>query len=311
MATFLQWDRTRPMRRVAWVCGPELVLTAEVVRSYRERLTSVPYRALYAERSENSERTLWDELLSFPPGGRLAVVYGAEKLAAAHMDALTDSAPEFHTTVFVSADHDFARGADGLATHLAVIQASRNGQLIRCNVPSKAEDRVKLVASWWPGASRAFAAELLARCGTLAAARQACDKGSLAGLPAEPASFGYVVSREAVEVYADTIVAGNRRAAVTAARQLTSGEVGQALAQLSWRLDVLGVLRTAQDKGLEAYEVERRFHLDLFVQKRYGPYASSYGHRRRDRCRELLAMADSAWHCGTVDGVAEAVAALW
>lgn len=299
------------MRRVTWVCGPEPVLVHEVVRSYREQLSSVPYRALYAEQSENSERALWDELLSFPPGGRLAVVYGAEKLAAVHMDALAEAAPEFHTTVFVSADRDFARSDGTLAPHLAVIQASRNGQLIRCNVPSKAEDRVKLVASWWPGASRAFAADLLARCGTLAAARQACDKGTLAGLDPESASLAYVVRREAVEVYADQIVAGNRKAAVAAARQLTPGEVGQALAQLAWRLDVLGVLRTAQDKGLVPYEVERRFHLDLFVQKRYYPYASSYTHRRRDRCRELLAMADSAWHCGTVDGVAEAVAALW
>jgi hypothetical protein len=311
MATFLQWNRTRPLRRVTWVCGPEPVLAAEVVRSYRDRLSSVPYRALYADRSENSERTLWDELLSFPPGGRLAVVYGAEKLAGVHMDALTEAAPEFYTTVFVSAEHDFARSDGQLAPHLAVIQASRGGQLVRCNVPSKAEDRVKLAASWWPGATRAFAADLLARCGTLAAVRQACDKGTLAGLSPEPASFEYVVNREAVEVYADTIVAGNNREAVIAARQLTSGEVGQALSQLAWRLDVLGVLRTAQDRGLEPYEVERRFHLDLFIQKRYGPYASSYGHRRRDRCRELLAMADSAWHCGTVDGVAEAVAALW
>jgi hypothetical protein len=311
MATFLQWDRTRPMRRVTWVCGPEPVLAREVVRSYRERQTSVPYRALYAEQSAGSERALWDDLLSFPPGGRLAVVYGAEKLEGTHMDVLVDSAPEFHTTVFVSAVADFARGADGLATHLAVIQASRNGQLIRCNAPSKAEDKIKLIASWWPGATRAFAADLLVRCGTLAATRQACDKGTLAGLLPESASLAYVVSREAVEVFADQIVAGNRKAAMTAARQLSTGEVGQALGQLSWRLDVLGVLRTAQEKGLEPYEVERRFHIDPFIQKRYGPHASSYGHRKREKCRELLAMADSAWHCGTTEGVAEAVAALW
>jgi hypothetical protein len=311
MATFLQWDRTRPVRRVTWVCGPEPVLTAEVVRSHRERLSSVPYRALYAERSENTERTLWDDLLSFPPGGRLAVVYGAEKLAAVHIGALLDSAPEFHTTVFVSADHDFERVDGALAPHLAAIQASRNGQLIRCNVPSRAEDQVKLVASWWPGATRAFASELLGRCGTLAATWQACEKGTLAGLPAELSSFEYVVRREAIEVYADKLVAGQRRDAMDAARQLTTGEVGRALGQLAWRLDVLGVLRAAQDKGLEPYEVQRRYHLDLFIQKLYGPHASSYSHRRRDRCRELLAMADSAWHCGTAEGVAEAVAALW
>jgi hypothetical protein len=309
IATYLQWNRTRPLRRVTWVCGPEPVLVAEVLRAYRDRLT-LPYLPIWAEKG--SEPGIWDELLSYPPGGRLAVIYDAEKMRGYAMEILAESAPELHYAVFVSAADDFARDADkNLLPHLAAIKASRNGQLIRCCSPSKEEERVKLVASWWPGSSRNLAAEVLGRAGSLSGAWQACEKASRAELNPVMDSIQYVCRRALAEEFADLVVAGQRKDAAVAARQLSRGEVGRVLGQLEARLVVLGTLREAAKADLEPGEVERRYKVSRYQQRLYGPHAHGYHARKVDKCRELLVMAGDAWRCGASDGVAEAIAALW
>lgn len=320
MATYLQWARTRTLRKVTWVCGPEDVLVGEVVSEFRK--LEAPCRAFHMPRyargpaEEDDEAVLWDSLLSWPPGGSLSVVWGAENLRmTGRMAAVTESVPDLAFTVFISAENDFARVTSGgksqLAPHLAAIQDSRSGQLIRCTAPADEEKLLGLIASWWPGAGLNFARRVWQQSGTtLEAAYHACEIARRAALAPEEGSLEYACCQARHARYADLVIAGQRKEAAEQARQLSGPEVLAALGLLSWRVRVLPELAQHLGRGLDPGEIARK-GIDRLTQRELGPHAAAYGIPRVARCRQLLAMAEDAARSGAGDGVLEAVAALW
>lgn len=312
MATFLQWSKKRPLRRVTWVCGPEDVLVREVVAAHREGAPPDQCFALFA--GEVPERDVWDALLACPPpGGRRVVVYGAEKLKDAGNAALLAADPgmEAAYTVFVSADADFPREDGALVPHLAALQASKAAQLIRCCEPAKTEDKTTLVASWWPGATPNFAYDVLARCGSLERAYQACEQARLAGLEPSRTMAAVVCPAEPGGDFADLLMAGNKRAACAAIGRLSSPDLGAAIGLLASRLTVAEQIGYGVRHGLSPREAAQREQVDRFVASRVIPHAGAYAADRIRRCRQTLAVAESAWRGGTRAGVAESLVALW
>jgi hypothetical protein len=303
--------------RVAWVCGPEPVLRHDVTAAYAEALPGASRWNLWPESNP------WDILLAVPSGPRLVTVWGAEKLG--HLDRLPLLlADEFDRafTVFVSADDDFPRTEERsekpdrprsvLAPSLAALRDSRHGQLVRCTVPKDPEGQAQLAASWWPGAGRNFGAALLERCaGDIAAARHAALKAGFADLPPEVPALDLVCPPAARYEFADLMVAGNVKAAMAAAAFTPPDQAGQVLALLSSRLTVLSVLSDAARKGVSAQDAAIRLKIDAYSVRLLRPYAAAYTPRRTARCREVLALAESAWKSGARDGILEAVAALW
>jgi hypothetical protein len=312
MATYWQWNRKRPLRRVTWVCGPEDVLAREVVAAHREGAPPDQCAALFA--GEAPERDVWDALLADPPpGGRRAVVYGAEKLRDASNASLLAADPglEAAYVVFVAADPDFPRDGGALVPHLAALQASRAAQLIRCCEPSKTEDKTDLVASWWPGATSNFAYDVLARCGSLERAYQACEQARLAGLEPSRAMAAVVCPAEPGGNFADLLMAGNKRGACTAIGQLAAPDLGAAIGLLASRLVAAEQIGYGVRHGLSPREAASREHVDRFVASRVIPHVGAYTADRIRRCRQALALAESAWRGGTRAGVAESLVALW
>jgi hypothetical protein len=312
MATYLQWSKNRPVRRVTWVCGPEGALVRDVVAAHRE--DAPPGQCLTVFAGEAPERAVWDLLLSVPPsGGRRVAVYGAEKLAALDRVAMLAEADELATAyvTLVSAAADFERSGGQLAPHLAALQAARSAQLVRCCAPSKAEDQESLVASWWPGASRSLGAAVLARCGSLDRAWLACEQARLADLEPERRMLAVVCPSEPGGELADHLMAGRRAQAMAAATALPRAELGQVTGLLAARLAAAEQVRDAMRDGLDARAAAASRGVDRYLASKVLPHAGLYDPARVRRCRRLLAGIDAAYRAGVPAGAAESLAALW
>lgn len=299
------------MRRVTWVCGPEPVLVRDVVAAHRDGADPGQCVTLFA--GDAPEREAWDLLLSSPPGGgRRAVVHGAEKLRDYSAVAALASEGSLATAfvVFVSGAGDFERDGGALVPHLAALQASKDGQLVRCCEPSKAEDRTALVASWWPGASRTLAYDLLARCGSLERAWHACAQARMAGLAPEPRMLAVVCPSEPGGELADLLIAGKRKAAAAAARG-AGAEVAAVIGLLAQRLSAIELIAAGTGAGLPAREAASRGHVDRFTASLVIPHTAAYDAERVSRCRRLLAALEAAWKSGARDGVPEFLVAGW
>lgn len=317
MATFLQWNAKRPLKRIAWVCGPEQALREEVHRAY-DRV--VPDRGTWCfSAGGHPEQQIWDSVLTIPPSGASrTMVFNAEKLLQTQNFAILAAAPgmDMCFTVFFSNEDDFTRAEqDGkrvLAPHLAVLRDSKDAQIIRCCAPGREEDQVALVASWWPGAGKNIAYEVLSRSGgSLLYAWQACDKAVRARMEPTLESAGLVTVVMPGREFADYLVAGDKKAAVAAARHLQGSEVGAALGILAYRLGALESIAAGKASGWNQEDLAVRLKLDRRTLRELSPHAAQYSPGQVSRRREVLAVTESAWRSGVRDGVLEAAAALW
>jgi hypothetical protein len=317
MATYLQWNRTRLVRAVTWVCGPEWALADEVADHYRTQSAGLAVRHTLWASALNEPKT-WDYLLETPPaGGRLCIVRDAQNLRMAgdRMGILLDSITGLSRVLFVSQEPDFTRVENGgkkvLASYLAEIQSDKAGQLVRCCRPSKEEDVLALVASWWPPAGLNFAAGLLARCGgQLGAAYTACKTGIMAGLPPEEKYLDMACQCIPQARYADQLIAGQRAGALEEAGRLPGGEAGAVFGLLGSRLASLSAYNALKARGLDAEQIARK-GVARWQQKIIAPVAGGYDPARVVYCRRLLAMAEDSFRSGIRDGLLESVAALW
>lgn len=301
------------------MCGPEKVLRDELHAAYVE---AVPVLRSVMWAGEPAD-AVWDLLLSCPVSTELRLVFGAEKLPRRErIPLLLEDEFDGAFTVFFSAENDFPRaaasvGADGkphpvLSPAMAALRDSRHGQLVRCCAPSKEEDKAEIVARWWPGAGRNLASELLTRCGgDLSAAREAARKAEYTGLAPVTASLALVVPEPAGGEYTGFVVAGKRKDAMSAAALLGPDEAGAVLGLLSSRLGTLALLGDAVRKNENVALVARRLGIDPYWAQQARPYCAAYTADRTAKCRQALALAESAWRSGARTGILEAVAALW
>lgn len=312
MATYSQWAKTKTLKPVTWLCGDEPALIRLVLAAYR---TATPADCQFVLFAGEPESDLWDALLSdsLPEFSRLTVVYGAEQLKNLVLVSalLAEATADGPRVVFVSADADFARPGEE-PPHLAAIKKSRHGQLLRCCAPSRSEDQVALIASWWPGLTRNQAWKVLRRCGgSLTLAAEACGKAVRAGLGPSETSIPVVCEAEPGAAFADALVKGDKTAAMAAARLAGPGETGYGLAVLATKLGQLGAICAAQKAGAGPRDLAARVGLGRWIVSQLAPYAVKYDGDRVARCRELLAMAESRHRTGAAAGVAQAVVACW
>lgn len=321
MATYSQWNRHRRLTRVAWVCGPDVTLRGEVAAAYRKAMPGLGHAVWGGE----VDWALWDCLLTYPSGPRLTLVFGAEKLPRReNLALLLEDGFDGAFTVFFSAENDFPRvSADGhssrgeqprsvLAPYMEPLRDSKHAQLIRCCAPTSDEAKAELVAQWWDGAGRNVGASLLARCrGDLGLARQAVSVAQLAGIEPSEGNIRLVLPVQEPDEYADFVIAGKIKDAMAAASLTDPDEAGRLIGLLSSRLSALALLGDAARKGENVSEVARRQGIDAYLVKILRSQCASYDARRVAKCRQALALAETAWHSGARTGILEAVAVLW
>lgn len=304
------------MRKVTWACGPEWALQQEIEDHFCEALAGLANRHTLWVSALNEPQT-WDYLLTTPPaGGQLWIVHDAQdmRMAPDRMDVLLETLADLSYVLFISEETEFTRQADNpqmLAPHLAAIRDSKDGQLVRCNQPSKEDDLLKLVASWWPGAGLNFAAVLFARCAEqLGIVYTVCRTAQAAAL--EPDERGLDMACQSVPQakYADEVLAGHRAIALEQAAQLSDAEAASVLKLLGLKLASLSAYNALKARGMDAEQIARR-GVDRWHQQQLAPYAGAYPASRAVYCRRLLAMAEDAFRSGVRDGLLESVATLW
>ncbi len=311
MSVFSQWQRAGcPAKRVTWVCGPEQALAVDVLDGVCAALPEVIPAVYFA--GNDIERDIWAACGVLPPAGqeRLVIVHDSHKLRRpGALVPLVKAGREAAGVylLFVSADQDFSRDADGLAPHLAAIRDARHGQLIRCTLP-KDDDLLDWVARQWPGLGRNAAQRLLERAGgDLGAVRTAGLKARMTGLLDEK-YIPVLCEPPPGGQFAELLVAGDRAGALAAA---AATPAGPAIGLLDSRLGTLSAIREGQRRQLEDRDIAGKLGVPRFLIGKYRDVAQAYGPDRVRRCRELLATADAAWRSGAVAGVAEVLAANW
>jgi hypothetical protein len=307
VATFGQWLRGRKVTRIAWVCGGEYALVRTVRDAYREAVPAAEFCVLWGD-----VPGVWDNLLTTPSSPRLTVVQSAQALKSLDMmPYLLGDEFDGSYVVFVSAEDDFRRSDKTLVPPLAALRDSRHGQLIRCCPPTDTEGQASIVAAWWPGAGRNVASALLTASGSLTGAWHAADKAVRAGLAPDVQAIPFICPSAAVEGFADLLMRGEKRAAMEAARSVPHDDFGPAISLLAFRVGLLPLVRDALSKREQPADTVRRLKADAWVLRQLRSYAGDYRPERVDNCRELLAIAESAWRGGAREGILEAMVALW
>ena len=328
MVAFSQWQKTRPVRRLTWVCGPEHVLADDVAAECRSQAGEV----LVLVAGDDAERDIWAEAAQVPDPGetRLLVIRGAERLRRWDMLAPLVPARDLAASrlLFVSAEDDAAHAkscscrrcggqesARELAPHLSLIQGSKAGQIIRCAVPDDEPPDWLLdwLAARLPGGGRVLADYPLERAGgDLKTAADTAAKMTAAGLPATREAVSELIEPVPSDSVADALVLSTKAAALAAADALRSRqEIGRVIGALDNRLEMLAALRAAQERKLHARDTAAKAGVSWLNQRRYRSAAAHYGPAEVARRRRVLAIADDAWRCGADAGVTEVIIAAW
>jgi hypothetical protein len=307
MATFGQWQRSRKITRVAWVCGSEHALVRTVRDAY---WAAVPAAGLYFLWGDVPG--VWDDLLTTPYAPRLVVVQTAQALKSLDvLPFLLGDEFDGSYVIFVSSEEDFRRDAKALVPPLAALRDSKHGQLIRCCAPADPEGQADIVAAWWPGAGRNVASALLEKCGgSLTQARHAADKAVRAGLEPDTRAIPFVCPSVSAD-FAELLARGDRSGAMVAARMVPHDGLGPVISLLAYRVGLLPLVREALARRESPQDTVRRLKADAWVLRQVRAYAMDYPPERVEQCRELLAVAESAWREGVREGILEAMAALW
>lgn len=329
MSSYGQWHarmgKHKPPR-LSWVCGTELVLAAEVIRTTRRQVGELEpdLEVEVFTAGQQPERDIWAAALAVPyAGARCVIVHeaGQLKMSARWIQAWLDSRHSLAQAWLILDDspaEDFPRRTtdDGevLAPHMEMIKASSLGQMVRCSTPSEDD-----LVAWIGRQSRAISDEnarfLLARTGgDMAAIRDVCVKSEVL------AAYGYVIGKPQVSSlcderagteFAEALLAGNKKRAFLAASGIGREEAGAAIGFLASRLDTLESIRCGQEDGVLPRDLATQTGIPAYLITQYGSMARDFGDGRLRKLRALLAEADDAWRGGAREGVPEVIAACW
>lgn len=328
MASFSQWLRARRITRLMWVCGPESVLVADVVREAVRQATEI----MQVSAAQEPEARIW-AMASQPPSdpgtAQLLIIREAQRLRRWDLFGPLAASRELASQrlLFISPESDFThqpgcgcRSCGGreasrqLAGHLALIRDSRQGQLIRCLVPDDETPGwlLEWLAARLPGGSKVIADQLLVHTGgALAPAVQVAAKLEAAGVPATSGRIEALADSTPGDSLADVLVLKGARAALSCALTVPREDIGRVIGALGARLDTLAALHEAGSRNLDAREVSVQLGVGSFLQRKFAAAALPYTRARVSHCRTVLAAADDAWRRGAGPGVLEMVIVLW
>jgi hypothetical protein len=313
VGNFSQWYRSRPVRRLTWVCGTELTFAQEVISAHAAAFAQVTFLA--AGTPEQSEPRIWDVILTEPGEPWLVVVEHAGRLGQFE-SALAAALPQGRSVLFRADEPDFPQVRDEdsgklvLAPHLRIFRDSPQGQFIRCAPPDGEADWLADWAGQRLGAGKALGSYLLARTGGQPAAIAAiADKINLSQLPVTRETIAALTDGHAAVSFAEALIAGNTTAALAAG--LAPDEIGPAIGLLSSRLSVLAVLHDAGASRMSARDVSVKTGIGTYLQRRYGQAARRYSPSRVASCQAVLAASEDAYRSGVTQGLPEFLALLW
>ncbi len=321
MATYAQWRASvdaGEVRRCTWVCGDQRVLVDEVVATIRAALAVSDLDFIVVSAAETVAGDIWAATMQHPlkPGAdRLVVIRDAESLT--RWDPLriwfdhTRQLPGVYL-LFVSGEPDVPTVKTGgkakPAPHIELLQARRQGQVVRCAMPND-EDALTWARRRAGTLDQEMAHHLLRRVGgNLAAAADVCDKLALFDGNPSAATIDALTGERPDESFVDALLAGHKRQALLVVQTMSDRDRGLALARLADRVDILARLWRLTRAAQSAKEIHG---LPQFLVRQYLPYAKDYDPKRCAYSRRVLAVVTDVYRNGARDAVLEALVALW
>lgn len=317
MGSYAQFVAAADIRRVTWICGDQRVLIEEVVDTIRRRVNAADIDYVSLSATSGNESSVWAAANQYPlePGAnRMILIRDAEQLTRWYQLDLwmsrTRQLPGVYL-VFVSNEPDLpyimvGGKRAGLQPHVAAIKAPR-GHVVRCTVPNETD------AVAWVRRRASMdddtAQHLLTRSGgDLLAVAAVCAKLSVFDGQAGNATIDALCTPRPSTSFSDTLLALDKRGALTAVNSLVEAEFGRVISLLDSRLDLLQSLHRIQAAG-QGYRDATG--INPYLVRQYMPIARHYDTRQCVYRRRVLAVIDDALRSGARGGVWEALVALW
>lgn len=323
MATYEQWQAAAAkgnVKRVTWVCGPELVLVQEVKSTFfaaaRNGSPALCHGLVFTA-GEDAEEDIWDACYSYPFTGERNLVLVREAQRLEHMDrVIALSARELRDVwvLFVSSEDGYDRklpkeegGGRKMFPGPAAVQELSCGQLVKCVISEK--DKLAWFKRNVPGIQESAAVAVLEKTGhSMTLLADVAAKAAASRWPiSEAALLMLVDERLSASSFEDDLIRHRKRDALS--HLPPPEDWGRLFALLSSRLDVLALLHAHQ--GETARELEMSVRVPRMFVAAYRQVASQYPPSRVRSCRQVLATLDVAWRHGARTGLGEALVAQW
>lgn len=285
------------------------MLVREVLGYIQEQVSPPPTGNVVLFAGDQPESGIWEACLQYPVPGqqRLVKVHNAGALTQAHRVA------EVCEAIAGVAGSYVVLTGDGFEEGQEEVRLSSRGQVIACSWPEDPDRAGQEKTEWLVTqlGNRELARAVLASTHfDFAAAAAFCDKLRRCGMPPQLALR--VVGWSSRPPFADSLVLGERKAALRAAEGLEGEGIGLAIGQLAQRLGIMSLLYWASQDNLTGKELHKAVpEVPAFLVSRLRKATAQYSPQRMRAQRELLDIADTAYRNGARTGVLELLCAGW
>lgn len=331
MSTFSQYwvsiKKTPEPRQITWVCGEEVVLTEYVVAHVTSRVAPETWNAEYFAGGADSDSEIWGALNAHPIGSspRLVTIRHAELIQdwVPFVKWVKERGRNPRTyVVLVSSEERIPKTEVTLqqrragekpqpVPHIAVI--GTKGHVVECRpfttaTSMKALEWVRSLAPMNDPVAR----HLLIRANwDLRLVRDACVKLSVFPGDVTVPIVNALLEEQPRDSFSDALLALDRKTALRAAQSIPPEDLGVTIGLLESKLGKAGLIHDMQVDHASSSDMAKALGAQAFLLNDLLVVARHYDSRRCLSIRKVLALADSAQRAGQVDGVLEAIVALW
>lgn len=329
MSTFSVWlqayTKDKTPKRVTWVCGSERVLVDDVVSATLAALDLRPWSEHRLVMGEAKESELWELAMQYPLEleDRVIVVHSAEKIKnwAPLKNFLTTSKKNPTTHLIFVSNSDRAEKTPGnrqedikpeLLPHLKLIQAK--GRIVECKKFTQAT--YKYAIAWIQ--ARAAVTPLVAKHillrtnGDLESVKNICAKAAVIPIVTNQ-HINLLASETPTDTFADALMVLDRKTALRSLQTLSDDEAGDALRDLSYRLDEARAVHDmiAERKTKTEIRAMLQSRGKAFLVDHLMDVSKYYNRKRGLEVRRVLDAAIRSYESGAREGVLESVIAVW
>ena len=319
MPSYAQWRQSADkgqVARVTWLCGDQRVLVEEVIEETKSQLQITEYDYVSMSAESDSQLAIWDAAYQYsldPDANRLILVRDADKISNwEQLKGWFADSRQLVTTylMFVSdhADYPMVPDTKELMEHVELIRSK--GKVVRCSMPNEHELSLWIKRnSTFGDATTKF---LIERAGSdLPTIANVCRKSMMFKQDPGNVIVKQLTEEFANESFADSLIFGNKKAALLSLEQLPASEFAKIIGQLYARLDTLYVLHKAAPNFNTMKEMSAATGLKIFLIQRYLSVARVYDRNKVTKCKNVLTIVDDAIQRNATDAAMELLVTLW
>lgn len=302
--------------KITYCCGDQFALVELVVDDIKNML-KVPATD-YVEIDARSSNAVWEKASQYslnPEATRLIVVRYAE--AVSNWSELSTWLAQTRNNtnnyiLFVSHQADapavFIKGKKShYQEHIEIIKAK--GKFVRCSQPND-DDLVTWAKSF--GLTTSGAEHLVERTsGDTRAMLDVLKKVHVwQGSPSLKA-LDLLCQEQALDDFSDYLILKQKNLAMLALSSMSNEDRSKIISRLDYKLDTVMEIGKCVRKRMYAADIATTTGIKIYLIKKFIPVCKDYDEAKIRRCRQVLAMVDSALNNGVKVGAWETLIVLW